>query len=203
MLPAGGYRPFVAYDALAESKRLLTYGLPDPPRALSRRIRFAALGCDVDRDLAMTAFARRGVSGEPMLDAWVLERRDGAWVLLGGGGGSLDHDALADRPPADEMGGWLQLQGGGGARRRTETILPGAGGWASYAELRLAREVALVQVRGRRLPVPRHGHVFVVWPGRRAPSAHLFDVDGAVLTTARLRLNPNLNRRRGETIIDS
>jgi hypothetical protein len=55
------------------------------------------------------------------------------------------------------------------------------GRWVSYAELRASAEVAAVHVGQRVLAVPRHGHLVVVWSGRRPPVAVATGPDGREL----------------------
>lgn len=107
--PSCDPRPYgrrVAYDVLAQSIALIeSRELPRVER-LSRRQRFVAMSVDVDdrAGLAVTSFARRGVSCT-WRDTHVLTRRKGQWVLLGGGGNTGgDEDLLADRPPVPPDG---------------------------------------------------------------------------------------------------
>src|ERR1700733_13061239 len=87
----------MAYDVLAESVALIEAGRAEPMARLSRRRRFAPMAVDVDGDVAVTMFARRGV-GRVVKKIHVLALRDGEWTLLGGGGTDGDQDLLADRP---------------------------------------------------------------------------------------------------------
>ncbi|MGY1722040.1 hypothetical protein [Blastococcus sp. SYSU DS0533] len=177
----------MAYDALAESIALIENGAPGTPARLSRRRRFAPLSVDVDGDVACTLFARRSV-GSVAEETWVLVRRGQGWVLLGGGGGGLEDDDLADRPAAATLGGQLRLTGGGAVLRNGGRLLPWGARYASYATLRASREVGSLRVGARLLAVPRHGHVVVVWAGRRPPTAEALAPDGRRLGSVRLDL---------------
>jgi hypothetical protein len=113
----------VGYDALAESVHLIESGFETDPARLSRRRRFAPVAFDVQGDLAATWFVRRG-AGTFWHEVHTLERRNGSWVRLGGGGYSSDEDELADRPPAAELSGPLQVSAGGATALRSGSWLP-------------------------------------------------------------------------------
>lgn len=87
----------MAYDAFAESVRLIESRHVVPVLRLSRRRRFAPMALDVADDVAVTMFARRGV-GCLWAETHALSKRDGRWHLLGGGGGTAADDLLARRP---------------------------------------------------------------------------------------------------------
>ncbi|SEK65223.1 hypothetical protein SAMN04515665_10424 [Blastococcus sp. DSM 46786] len=177
----------MAYDALAESIALIERGVPEAPPRLSRRRRFAALAVDVDGDVACTLFARRSV-GYVAEETWVLVRRGQEWVLLGGGGSGFEDDDLADRPDAAALSGQLLLTGSGSVLRNGGRSLPWGARYVSYARVRASREVDRLVVGARRLAVPRHGHLVVVWAGRRPPTAEALARDGRRLESRRLDL---------------
>lgn len=182
----------MAYDVLAESVALIEAGRVEPVPRLSRRRRFAAMAVDVAGDVAVSMFARRGV-GRIWQEIHVLVLRDGEWTWLGGGGSDGDQDLLADRPAvlprflglgsaavlgADPRvmavsgsGGVFDDGGGTGRSSQSER-------WISYAELRVNAQVTSVQVAERLLVVPWHGHVVVVWSGRRPPRVVALDEGG-------------------------
>lgn len=87
----------MAYDAVAESRRLIESRELTPVTRLSRRRRHAAMAVDVAGDVAVTMFARRSV-GCTVEEIHVLALQGGEWMMLGGGGGPADDDALAQRP---------------------------------------------------------------------------------------------------------
>ena len=170
----------MSYDALAESLRLLDGAPPSQVARLSRRVRFLPLAVDRDGDVAATVFLRRGVSGAALLDTHVLERTADRWRLLGGGGGPGDH-ALTPRPGLAEIGAAV-CPGAGGVARSGNRLLPWRrrDGWISYAEIRAAREVAVLRVGTRLVPVPAHGCAVVVWT-RRPPRVRALDAAGTVV----------------------
>jgi len=170
----------VSYDAWGESLRLLDGAPPSQSARLSRRVRFLPLAVDRDRDVAVTMFLRRGVSGVPVMEVHTLELADGGWRLLGGGGGPGD-EATEPRPRLADGGALAVSHGGGGtARTRHGWLGLRRDGWISYTELRLAEEVAALRVADRLLPVARHGSAVVVWT-RRPPRASALDASGTVL----------------------
>jgi hypothetical protein len=173
----------VAYDRLAESLRLIDGEAFADPVALSRRRRFAPLAVDVDGDVAVTLFVRRGVSGRPELESWTFERRAGLWACLGGGGGGYSWgDPLAARPGTGELGAPARVMVCGWTARRRRPRFSVRRRGVSYLSARVAREVATIRVgRDRRIRVPGHGNVVVCWGSPRAPSVELLDMDGRSL----------------------
>lgn len=173
----------MAYDRLAESLRLIEGEPFADPVALSRRRRYAALAVDVDGDVAVTLFVRRGVSGRPELESWTFERRAGLWAILGGGGGGYYWgDPLADRPGSGELGAPARVMGRGWTARRRRPRFPVGRRGVSYLSARVAREVASIRVgRHRHIGVPRHGNVVVCWGGLRMPRVELLDLGGRSL----------------------
>ncbi|WP_433290040.1 hypothetical protein ACQPZQ_41995 [Pseudonocardia sp. CA-142604] len=153
----------MAYDASVESVRLIESGLDADPIRLSRRRRFAAVAYDVHGYAAATWFVRRG-HGTFWHEIHTLAFQNGEWSRLGGGGHNDDEDGLADRPPAADMLGALTSTGGGSTALASGSYLPDRPQFVSYAELRVAREVAVVDLgRGELKPAPRHGRLLVVW----------------------------------------
>lgn len=155
----------MAYDRLAESRRMIAEGVPEMPFRLTRRRRFIPVAFDVDGEVAATLFLRRGVSGNPWLEAWALERRDGDWTILGGGSGD-GYDHVFE--PRESLDGLFVSYGSGWTTRSAGRSLPGFGG-ISNAEMRLGSQVAALRVRNRTIEVPSHGVAIVVWPTRRRP----------------------------------
>jgi hypothetical protein len=179
----------MGYDVLGESRRLITNGLPDRPVGLTRRRRFAAVAVDVDGDVACTRFVRRG-SGCFWDETHLLARGVAGWKLLGSSGSSggelwstdeFEHER--SRLPA----GRVEAQGGGGALRNPNRLLPWGARWVRGAELLAGPEVVGVVVDDRRrLTVPEHGRLVVVWASRRPPRVSACDVAGRTLTDVAL-----------------
>ena len=177
----------MSYDPFAVSLALIEHGVRDDPPRLSRRRRFAPMAVDVAGDVACTLVARRG-AGYVEHQTHLLVRRDGSWHLLGGGGAGREDDGLDDRPAADQLGGPVVVQGGGSALRDAGRRMPWGARYVHDATLRAAAEVDAVVVDGRRrLPVPRHGHLVVVWAGRRPPAVTAHGTGGELLAAVPLR----------------
>lgn len=182
----------MAYDAVAESLRLIeTREIPLVKR-LSRRRRHAAMAVDVAEaeGVAVTVFARRSV-GCNVEEFHVFARRGDQWTMLGGGGGTLEEGALEDRPQQLDPG---PLAVGGGDARIVASdgaggILDGAGRrwwprgrWINYCGLQVSAEAARLVVDDREIVVPWHGRCVVVWTGRRRQQVTICDHDGRRLT---------------------
>ncbi|MBM2623278.1 hypothetical protein JIG36_48055 [Actinoplanes sp. LDG1-06] len=168
----------MAYDYLAESRRLIADGLPDRPVRLSRRHRFAALAVDVDGAMAATRFVRRGVACH-WDDTHVLTRgADGLWWVHGGGGGSSDgpwSTAEFERARAELEPGAIVVEGGSGV------MVPP---WIQAIELLVGRDAATVRIDDRReLQVPPHGRLVVV-SAERCPQLSTHDAAGNKLAEA-------------------
>lgn len=204
----------MAYDPVAESLRLIETRQLTPVTRLSRRRRHAALAVDVADDVAVTMFARRSV-GCWMEEVHVFARHAAGWVLLGGGGGSLDEDALEHRPAELPWRGPELLGPDLGVDPRTarpdlgadpRTARPdGSGGildsrarrfglpvgrWINHATVRVNADVTRLLVDGRQIEVPWHGRCVVAWVGRRrTQEVSLASHDGSHL--GKVRLHPS------------
>lgn len=194
----------MAYDRLLQSVALIGSRRLVRVERLSRRRRFVAMGVDVDGDLAVTSFARRGV-GCTWHDVHVLARRSGTWTMLGGsstsGAGTDGGSAalLADRPRVltdwsattghpVPTGRALVLEGTGGVHdsRGGADRWPWSGRWVSCTHLLANASATSLTVAGRVLPVPWHGRVVVVWSGRHGPRVVAHDQDGRALDAVAL-----------------
>lgn len=189
----------VAYDALAESVRMIESRHVEPVLRLSRRRRFAPMAFDVMGHVAVTMLARRGV-GCVWCDIHVLSRRGGDWQILGGGSRSGDDDLLAVRPARlpeflayspDALAGIdpriMAFDGGGGTRegRGMSDRWPWSGTWIRYVSLRVAADVASLVTEGREVLVPWHGRVVIASDKRRPSSVTIYGGDGQVLGKVR------------------
>lgn len=186
---AEAYGPRVAYNIPAESQRLIVDGLPDRPVRLSRRRRFAPVAVDVDGDIACTRFVRRGV-GCFWDETHLLARDDNGWRLLGGGGASSGElwSTNEFEQARDQLSyGHVQVEGGPSVRCDPGRRLPWGAHWVHAAKLLVNRSVAVVVVDARRrLPVPYHGRLVVVWASRRPPWVSARDAAGHELTSVAL-----------------
>ena len=169
--------PVVAYDALAESLALIEHGVRSDPPGLSRRRRFAALAVDVDGDIACTLFLVRG-PGHVRYETHALARRDGVWRLLGGGGGGGPETARLDDRPSTAALGAPVVVAGAGSTLADSGRWPWSGRYVRDSQLQVSSAVHSIAVGQRVLAVPRHGHLVVVWSGRRPPTAVAQGADG-------------------------
>ena len=167
------YGRLVAYDVLAESRRLIADGLPAGPVRLSRRRRFAPVAVDVDDAVAGTRFVRRG-AGCFWDETHLLVRDDHAWRVLGGGGAGSGEpwSSEAFERARDELPeGHVRATNG-------PSVWQGPG-WLRAAHLLAGRGVAAVVVGDRRrLTVPGHGRLLVVWASARPPRVSARDAAG-------------------------
>lgn len=164
----------MSYDHEAESRKLIVEGLPSRPVSLSRRRRFAPLAVDVDGDVAAARFVRRGVAC--YWDETHILLHDGRtpWRYTGGGSSSVGELWSAEaflQERAELAPG--EIRSVGGASVRDHAHRPA---WIRAAELLVGGDVATVVVDGRRrLRVPDHGHLVVVWSARRPPTVSARD----------------------------
>ena len=174
----------MAYDPLAESVALLEGAPPSGQARLSRRVRHGPLALDRDGEVAATMFLRRSVNGVPQVEVHALERTADVWRLLGGVGGP-GPEAEETRPRRADPGGPARSSGAGRVRRRSTRWWRSAG-FVSWAELRVAEEVATLRVGTRLLPVAAHGCAVVVWAARTPPSVVALDARGGSLGPLRV-----------------
>ena len=148
---------------------------------LSRRTRLLPVAVDRDGDVAATLFLRRGVSGEPWLDAHALERVGSSWRPLGGGGGNASAQVFEPRRPVAELGSVAEQLGGGGCLRNAGRLMPWGAKWVHWAELRMAAEVQTLLLSTRSIPVAEHGLALVVWTAKRPRTVVAADRQGCEL----------------------
>lgn len=173
----------MAYDRLSESRKMIAEDVPQMPFRLTRRRRFIPVAFDVNGDVAATLFLRRGVSGNPWLEAWALERRDGDWTILGGGSGDAYDNVFEPRESINEL---FVSYGSGWTARSAGRFLPGSKG-ISHAEVRLGPPVAALRVADRTIKVQSHGVAIVVWSTRRRPAIMALTSAGEPLGEISLR----------------
>lgn len=141
------------------------------PRWLPRRWLTLVSG-DVDREAGVGAvwLVRRPGSAKAETHTALIERCDGKWQCTGGGSRS-DGDLPAERPAAGRPGqvGMIEVGGGAGGlshayrlrHRHPDRI--GTAPWVGAGELRVAAEVDHLLLGDRRIEVPGHGRLIVVW----------------------------------------
>ena len=187
----------MAYDAVVQSRRLIAEGLPSGPVRLSRRRRFAPLGVDVAGDVAATRFLRRGVACYWDETHLLVRHAEAGWLLLGGGGGGSDRPWTAERfarERAEVAPAGIEISGSSSVHHERRTGSWGTP-WIRSAELLAGRDVAVVLVEDRRLVVPDHGRLVVVWASRRPPWASARDAAGGELSSLRLSMDVRLPER--------
>lgn len=180
----------MAYDFVAESLRLIADGSPDRPVRLSRRHRFAPVAVDVDGDVAATRFVRRGVGC--FWDETHLLTRDGSgWRLLGGGGAASDGSWSTEefeKARGRLSAGQVEVECGPAVRHDAG---PSHGRWIRATQLLAGAGVAVVVVDDRRrLTVPYHGRLVVVWASPQPPKLFALDAAGRKLANVALRSGP-------------
>lgn len=119
----------------------------------------------------------------------VFGRTRGTWRCLGGGGSGEGEDGLADRPTTDALGSQVRVTGSGWTRRHARRLLSRRHLGISYAQLQFSRDVVRVLAGERSLPVPRHGHLVVVWLGEQPRSVVPVLADGTTLAAVPLAIS--------------
>lgn len=154
-----------------ELQRLINDELHSDSGLGGRRLwwdRPAVLAVDMAGDIAAALLWQGG----GVVASALFERCDTRWRSVGGGAGEgrRRREMTGGRPSAATAGPAhvLAVCGSVGARRRR---VPGSAGsrWVAAHHLRLAREVSYLDVGGRRVQVPAHGRVIVVWEASRSP----------------------------------
>jgi hypothetical protein len=144
-----------------------------------------ALAIDVNGDVAAVVFGvREGHGDRKVTNDFCL--RGGEWRLLGGSGGGPYGDLLADRPPRSRLGGVVRAPSASSHRLEPRLGAPWSSRFVRAADIRAAAEVTHVRIRGDRIDVPAHGHLVVVWRGRRRPRITAFDANGVTLVRVKV-----------------
>lgn len=123
---------------------------------------------------------RRPGSPDAMDETCLFERAENRWRYLGGGGSSGSELLTAGRPSASQGGpaSMITTVSGCASRSRADREAQGGQpdftsvGWVACAMFRVAAEVRHLQAGARRITVPQHGYVVIVWkapPGSGAP----------------------------------
>lgn len=179
----------MAYEALDASVRLLQGELSAAQvLRLSRRTRHLAVAADRDGDVAATLFVRRGVNGEPWLDAHALDRTGPSWRVLGGGSGNGADDLFEPRPRLDDLQEVALSLGAGGCVRNAQRLMPWGAKCVRWEKLRLVSEVTTLALPMRNLPVAAHGVAIVVWASRKPPRVVALAGDGREIGPVRIGL---------------
>jgi hypothetical protein len=133
----------------------------------------AVLAMDIADDVAAALLWRRG----GIIASAMFERCGGQWRLVGGGAeeGCRRSEIFSGRPRAETAGPAHILTVRGSTfmrRKRAGQGSPGTAnaGWVANHHLRLASEVGYLDTDGRRIEVPAHGHVVVVWASPQTPA---------------------------------
>lgn len=167
--------PIPRYDAESVGLRVLS---GRPLRWRHRHAGVVVVASDVAADAGVAAVwltrpARGPGTGN---ESCLFERVGGSWQYLGGGG-SGEELPLTGRPSASRAGpaSMMTSLSGSAGRSRSDREAQGAErgfdrvGWVACAMFRVATEIAHLQVAARRIEVPRHGYVIVVWKAPPSP----------------------------------
>ena len=152
---------------------------PPQPAGLSRRNRSIIVDADFHGDSGDVWFVRRGRSGTPVDEFHRLEKVNGVWRSLGGGGGEPGAD-LESRPTLADVVAHnekthvercaFSFEGGGSHGSRKDP---------SYRYFHCAREVAELRFSDVRpsKQLADHGYVVVMYQGK-GPTITAFDLRG-------------------------
>ncbi|GIJ30575.1 hypothetical protein Vqi01_57370 [Micromonospora qiuiae] len=107
--------------------------------------------------------------------------------MLGGGGSSSNGGDLTAHDFERARDGLtpyeVALHGGAGVARG-DRLLPWGTPWVQSTAVLVGHGIAELQVNGRCLPIPYHGHLIVVWGSRRPPTLTARDGAGRRVATA-------------------
>ncbi|MFD4413562.1 hypothetical protein [Streptomyces sp. NPDC058476] len=151
--------------------RRVVNGEASQPGWLPRRwLTLASTGVDLDAGVGAAWLVWRPGSAKAETHTALIERCDERWQWTGGGsasGGDLPAERLAAGHPGQV--GMIELGGGTGClsyayrlqHRHADFI--GTGSWVGSNEIQVAAEVDHLLLGDRRIDVPRHGRLIVVW----------------------------------------
>lgn len=180
-------------ELVTECRRLLRDGLPGSvPAALLDRNDFIPLAVDVDGDVAAVALLcwwdgppgrpSRLPQPRPVIRVWKFIRVRQEWIGVGGSGGTaVPEHPLAPRPAAAVLGGHLRRFSKGSTLVEHPAVR--ADFYIGVTGVRAAAEVDRVTIGARRIPLPWHGLLTVVWPGQTAPTIDALSPEGGHLAT--------------------
>lgn len=141
---------------------------PQPGWLPRRYLTVVSADVDLDSGIGAVWLVRRPRSARAETRIARIERYDGRWEYSGAG--STHGDVEADRGAAGYPGlsGMIKLGGRSGgvsnAHRLEHPHSPvSAAPWVEASELRVAAEVSHLTIGERRVEVPAHGSVIVVW----------------------------------------
>ena len=163
------------------------------------RAGIVVVASDIDADAGVAAvWLARAVRRPRFEEICQYERVAGNWQYVGGGGSNAGEFAPGGRQSVSVAGPASVLRHLGGVAGRSradreaqgDQLDPSRAGWVAGATFRVAAEVTCLQVGGRRVGVPEHGHVVVAWktaPAERPPRPPItaLSADGTILSELR------------------
>ncbi|WP_371632207.1 hypothetical protein OG693_04480 [Streptomyces sp. NBC_01259] len=151
--------------------RRVVNGAVSQPGLLPRRwLTLVSSDVHLDAGIGAVWLVWRPGSAKAETHTALIERCDEKWHYIGGGSRS-DADLPAERLAAGRPGqvGMIELGGGAGClsrayrRQLRDPDFTGMGSWVGSNELQVAAEVDHLLVGDRRMEVPGHGRLIVVW----------------------------------------
>lgn len=149
-------------------RRVVSGKTPQPGWLPRRYLTVVSADVDLDSGIGAVWLVRRPGSAGAETRIARIERCGGRWEYSGAG--STHGDVEADRRAAGDPGqpGMIELGGRSGgvsnAYRLEHPHSPAsAAPWVEASELRVAAEVGHLLIGERRIEVPAHGRVIVVW----------------------------------------
>jgi hypothetical protein len=182
------------------ARRVVNGKAPQPGWLPRRRLTVVSGDVDFDGGIGAVWLVWRPGSAKAETYTALIERCGGQWKYTGAGRAS-GGDVAAERPAAGRPGqvGMIELGGRSGgvsnAYRLDHPHSPvSAAPWVEASELQVAAEVSHLLIGERRVEVPAHGRVIVVWKSAAAgggirPLFTAFGSDGSELS----RIGPHDN----------